>query len=138
VGAEGSWHEGPGSSDITIRYNRIIRCGAGSGSIAGASGIAADISGVVDTVAGIHKRLLIEGNIIEGFKGAACGIYIGNSEKVDVRYNVIVGCNKAVKVAHSRKVNVTDNTDTPDRSIFQNTIPHRKNGKGKKTVKTPV
>jgi hypothetical protein len=109
VGAESFWHEGLPSADITIRYNRIIRCGRGAGAQDGASGIAVKIDAPDTSVAGLHKRLLIEGNIIEGEDAERC-ISISQAEDVTVRYNELSGCREPVLVRHSGRVQVYANT----------------------------
>jgi len=112
VGAEASWHEGPASANITIRYNRIIRCGGGAGTV-GASGISVNVSAPDETVAGLHKNILIEGNIIEG-EQAEHGIFVSGAEDVTIRYNEIAGCATPVKIIHSTKVSVYANPGVAD------------------------
>lgn len=104
VSAEAGWHEGPGAANVTIRYNRIIRCGTGAGTFNGASGINVSVGGVGKNVPGIHKNILIEGNIIEGDTGAENGIYISGASDAVVRYNEIAGCKTPVKIEHSTRV----------------------------------
>ncbi len=112
VGAEGGWHEGPASADVTIRYNRILRCSGGAGSV-GASGIAVNIGAPNDKVPGLHQRLVIEGNIIEG-EHADYGIHISGASDVGVRYNEISGCETPVKIEHCTRVEVCSNPGVPD------------------------
>ena len=91
VGAEGAWHEGPASENVTIRYNRILRCGTGAGTVNGTCGVAVHVSAPDETVQGLHKHILIEGNIIEGEQSEK-GISISGAQDVIVRYNEISGC----------------------------------------------
>ena len=114
VSAEGGWHEGPGAANVVIRYNRIIRCGTGAGADNDACGINISVGGTDKIVPGIHKQILIEGNIIEGDTGAQNGIYISDACDVEVRYNEISGCKTPIKVEHSEKVNVHDNPGVGD------------------------
>ena len=109
IGAEAAWHEGLPSANVIVRNNRIIRCGRGAGTIDGASAIAVNIDAPEQNVPGLHKQLLIEGNIIEGENAEKC-ISISQAEDVTVRYNEISGCRQPVAVAHSERVQVESNT----------------------------
>ena len=111
VGAESYWHEGLPSANIIIRYNHIIRCGRGSGAQDGTSGIAVKIEAPDVTVPGLHKNLLIEGNIIEG-ENAERGISVSGAEDVIIRYNEITGCKIPVVVRYSDNVHVYSNKDS--------------------------
>ena len=91
IGAEGGWHEGPGSANVIIRNNRILRCGRGAGTQNGASGIAVNVKSEKPSKSGVHKNLLFENNIIEG-ENAKYGIYVTGAENVTIRYNQITGC----------------------------------------------
>jgi hypothetical protein len=108
VGAESWWHEGLPSADVVIRYNRIIRCGSGAGSQDGACGITVKVEAPNEKVAGLHKRLLIEGNIIEG-ENSNRGISISGADEVTVRNNEISGCKTPVHVQYSTNVKVYNN-----------------------------
>ncbi len=118
VGAEGNWHEGPASANVIIRNNRIIRCG-GPGTIDRASGIAVNIQAADKTIAGLHKRLVIEGNIIEG-DHAENGIYISGASNVVIRGNEISGCANPVAIHYSDDVKVYANPGVPD--LVQKTV----------------
>ncbi len=113
VGAEGSWHEGPTIENVTIRYNRIIRCGTGAGTIDGASGIAVSIGAEKADVPGLNKHILIEGNIIEG-ENAESGISVYGARDVTIRYNEISGCKAPVKISLSDDVKVYSNLGAAD------------------------
>ena len=113
VGAEGSWHEGPASENITIRYNRILRCGTGAGTIDQACGIAVSVGADKADVPGLHKHILIEGNIIEG-ENAQNGIAVSGAKDVVVRYNEIAGCKIPVNIRYSADVDVSSNPGVAD------------------------
>jgi nitrous oxidase accessory protein NosD len=110
IGAEGSWHEGPASADVRIRYNRIIDCGFGEGTQNHASGVAVNVKADRSDVPGIHKRILIEGNQIRVPDGTRHGIYVSGSEDVTIRYNQISGAEVPIEVQHSEEVNVYENS----------------------------
>jgi polygalacturonase len=103
IGAEGDWREGAGSANVTIRNNRILRCGRGDGTNDGACGIAINVKAPDNTVPGIHKNIVIEQNIIEG-ENAFTGISIQGAENVKLLNNRVTGCSKAVDVKFSTNV----------------------------------
>lgn len=113
VGAEGSWHEGPVSENVIIRYNRIIRCGTGPGTIDNACGITVSVGAQDTNLAGLHKHILIEGNIIEG-ENFGTGIYISGSDDVTIRNNEIAGCVNPLTVRYSSNVHVYSNKGIKD------------------------
>jgi hypothetical protein len=113
IGAEGGWHEGPTSANVTVRYNRIIRCSRGAGTIDDACGIAVSVGAPNDSVPGLHKHILIEGNMIEG-EHSKNGISISGASDVVVRYNEITGCTIPINVKHSDNVNVYSNPGVHD------------------------
>ncbi len=128
VGAEGSWHEGPASENVVIRYNRIIRCGTGAGTIAGTCGIAVHVGAPDATVPGLHKHILIEGNVIEGeltngeltggvsVEGGQVpkGISVSGADDVIIRYNEVTGCKTPLDIRFSENVRVYSNTGIAD------------------------
>ncbi len=91
IGAEGNWHEGPGSKNVIIRNNRILRCGRGDGTQNHASGISVNVKSAIPALSGVHKNLVFEGNIIEG-ENAKYGIYVTGADNVVIKYNQILGC----------------------------------------------
>ena len=91
VGAESSWHEGSHAKDVTITHNMIFGCGSGSGSQAGASGIAVVIEAPDTDKSFLHDNILIRDNMILG-EGNDCGIYVGNSSNVKVEGNRVMNC----------------------------------------------
>lgn len=108
VGAEGDWHEGPASQNVIIRNNRLIRCGKSLEGNDWACGVTVNVGAGQTNMAGLHKNLVIEGNIIEG-EDSENGIFISGAEKVVVRNNEISGCNRSVRVEHSTDVRLSGN-----------------------------
>jgi nitrous oxidase accessory protein NosD len=86
-----------------------VRCGRGGGTQNGTSGIAVKIDAPDTSVPGLHKRLLIEGNIIEGEDAERC-ILVSQAADAVVRYNELSGCKQPVAVEHSTGVQVYANT----------------------------
>lgn len=107
IGAEGDWREGPGSANIIIRNNHIIRCGSGDGANNGASGIAINAKAPNPSCKSIHKNILIEGNTIEG-ENSECGISVNNATGVIIRKNNITACKEKVIVNASQNVTIDD------------------------------
>ena len=108
IGAEGDWREGAGSANVIVRNNRILRCGRGAGTNDGACGIAINVKAPDDTVAGIHKNILIEGNIIEG-ENAAYGISVSGAQKVVIRNNAFIGCEQPIQTKFSKGLRIQNN-----------------------------
>jgi hypothetical protein len=109
VGAEGYWHEGPGSADVTIRNNRFLGCGRGEGTIQGASAIAVNVDAPRTDIPGVHRRILIEGNQIVGPPGRERGIFVSGAGDVTIRYNQIAGVQIPIEVRHSDEVVAYEN-----------------------------
>jgi hypothetical protein len=99
IGAEAGWKEGFTSTDVIVRNNKILNCAAG-------------ISVVLDakdrTTVGVHKRITIENNTIEG-DPTSDGISVNNAEDVTIRSNRIKGCKPGIKIQHARRVQITNN-----------------------------
>lgn len=108
IGAEGDWREGAGSANVIVRNNRILRCGRGAGTNDGACGIAINVKAPDETVAGIHKNILIEGNIIEG-ENSDCGISVSGAQKVVIRNNTFIGCKQPILSKFSKELNFQNN-----------------------------
>lgn len=109
IAAEGGWHEGPASAQVTIRNNRMLRCGwAMRGSVLDVCGVCVNIEAPVADTPGLHKDITIENNIIVG-EQSACGIYVACSANVNIRFNEISGCSQPVMVLHSSNVTVLEN-----------------------------
>jgi len=109
VAAEGSWREGVTAANIVIRNNRMIGNGRGAGAIDGTGGIAVGLDSDEQSVEGLHRGLLIEGNIIDSAGTDKC-ISISQADEVEIRYNELSGCRKPIDIRHSSHVNVHDNT----------------------------
>ena len=103
VGAEGNWHEGPGSTNVIIRNNRMIRCGGGAGDI-GSCGVTVNGGETV----GIHKNILIEGNIIESDNGDN-GMNLENIDGITVRYNEFAVSGNPYVISRSANVKIYSN-----------------------------
>ncbi len=108
IGAEGDWREGAGSQNVIVRNNRIIRCGRGDGANDGACAIAINVKAPDATVSGIHKNILIEGNLIEG-DDANYGISVSGAKNVIIRNNEFSGCKSPVNIRYSTGVNSENN-----------------------------
>ncbi len=107
IGAEGDWREGPGSANVTIRNNRIMRTGRGDATNNGACGIAVNVKAPDDTKAGIHKNIAIVQNIIEG-ENAEVGISIRGAKGVELKNNTFSSCQQKIEVRYTEKISVSD------------------------------
>ena len=85
-----------------------MRCGRGDGTNDGACAIAINVKAPDITVPGIHKNILIEGNLIEG-ENAACGIAVAGAENVIIRNNIFSGCEKPLRIRHSSGIKSINN-----------------------------
>ncbi|MCP4645485.1 MAG: right-handed parallel beta-helix repeat-containing protein [bacterium] len=108
VGAEGDWHEGAPTADLTIRNNRIVHCGLGHGTQNDACAIAINVKAQDTTVPGLHKRVLIEDNEIVGLN-AKRGIFASSVEGLTIRNNRFDGCDEPIHVEYSTSVQVCNN-----------------------------
>jgi len=108
IGAEGDWREGAGSANITIRNNRMIRCGRGDGTNDKACAIAVNVKAPDISVPGIHKNIIIEGNLIEG-EDAEYGISVSGAENVIIRNNEFTGCKTPFRVQYSAGLRFENN-----------------------------
>ncbi|MCF3107359.1 right-handed parallel beta-helix repeat-containing protein [Niabella sp. CC-SYL272] len=116
IGAEGDWREGPGSAGIVIRNNRFIRCGRGDGANGAATAIAINVKAPDATVPGIHKNIIIEGNIIEGEPGySVYGIAVAGAQGVEVRNNEFADCRYPWQVHYSKQVYFRNNYQKAER-----------------------
>ena len=106
IGAEGDWGEGITSEDVIVRNNVFTNCGIGGandGTIDGASAIAVHIKAKNTKVAGLHKRLLFENNIVTGgihaivVKGAADVTIRNNSFKEIEEQAIVIDASIRVK-----------------------------------------
>ncbi len=109
IAAEGGWREGVPARDVTIRHNRMIRCGHGQqGRIMGTCGVCVNIDADVTDTPGLHRGIRIKDNIILG-EGAAQGVYLSCARDVTVRNNEFAGCRETVTVCHCSRVTVEGN-----------------------------
>lgn len=108
IGAEGYWHEGPASENVRIRYNRILNTGTGAGTIDNTCGIAVSVQADNSNVSGLHKKILIEGNIIKGLDSEH-GISVLGAKDVVIRYNQITGCKKPINIKSSNQIEIYAN-----------------------------
>lgn len=109
VGAEGDWHESGPCEEVVIRRCRFIRNGRGVGTVDGACAVAVQLKAPRRGVSGIHGRIVIEDNRIEG-ESAARGVYITGATEAVVRRNTITGCTEQVKVEATHRTDVSANT----------------------------
>lgn len=109
IGAEGDWREGPGSANVIVRNNRILRCGRGDGTNDGACAIAINTKAPNKNCTKIHKNILIENNLIEG-DSAEFAISIMGASEVKVVNNTISGCKSPIHIQFSEKCKVENNT----------------------------
>jgi hypothetical protein len=107
IGAEGDWSEGPGSADVTIRYNRIIHCGYGEGTQNGAAGISVNVKAPGPLGPAVHRDLRIEGNQIVA-QSARYGIFVSGASDVLIRDNEYSGVEQSVEVTNSARVRIED------------------------------
>jgi len=105
IGAEGDWQEGPGSANVIVRNNRIQRTGRGDATNGGACGIAVNVKAKDRSVAGIHKHIIIQQNIIEG-ENSFTGISVKGADDVKILDNEISGCENKVVTEHSTNVEI--------------------------------
>jgi hypothetical protein len=103
IGAEGDWREGAGAANVVIRNNRIIRCGRGAGTNDNASAIAINVKAPDISTTGVHKNIIIEGNLIEG-ENAEYGISVFNAAQVIIRNNIFSHCKIPWNVRYSTNV----------------------------------
>ena len=124
IGAEGDWGEGVTSEDVIVRNNTFTNCGVGGsndGTIEGASAVAIHIKAEKKDVPGLHKRILIEGNIINGGER---GIVIKSASDVLVSNNVFNDIlEQAVYQNWSKRVKVVNNVGAKDFGLNQKVSP---------------
>ncbi len=104
-----AWWESVGSHDVIIRNNRFIDCRFERAYVSGVIECLAGLTG--QEAAGIHRRITVENNIIQGTDGNA--IRIGYADGAEIVNNVIDNANKeAIFIHNSRNVRVTGNKVT--------------------------
>ena len=105
-----TWWESIGSQDVIIRNNRFIDCRFERAYV---SGVIECLAGLREEKAspGIHRRITVANNIIQGTDGNA--IKIGYADGADIVNNVIDKSNKeAVFIYNSRNIRITGNKVT--------------------------
>ncbi|GAO44563.1 putative glycosidase [Flavihumibacter petaseus NBRC 106054] len=110
IGAEGDWREGPGSSNIIIRNNRIFRCGTGDGTNDQATAIAINVKASDISVPGVHQQIRIENNLIEG-EQSQYGISVSGAKNVMICNNTFYGCIHPLQVKYSSGVTFLNNKE---------------------------
>jgi len=110
IGAEGDWSEGPASQDVIVRNNIFNNCGIGGesdGTLEGASAVAIHVKAKDRTISGLHKRILIENNVIN--KGIHA-IVVKGAADVTIRNNRFNKIQQApIKVGASKRVKAYQN-----------------------------
>ncbi|MFD2791211.1 right-handed parallel beta-helix repeat-containing protein [Arenibacter sp. H213] len=110
LGVEGDWGEGPASEDVVISGNEFTNCGLGGandGTLDGASAIALHVKAKNTSVQGLHKRILIYDNTIDGGQHA---IVVRGSEDVTLRNNVFKNIDgDPIIIGSSKRVSAFDN-----------------------------
>lgn len=109
-----AWYESISADHVTIRDNRMRRCGYADGTYQNTSGVAIE-SGETDNSVGVHRRLTIECNRITGCGNT--GIAVMNADDVVVQGNTIEGCSVGIDVCASDHVQLMHNSmgDAPVR-----------------------
>ena len=111
IGTEGDWKEGPASHDVIVRNNTFTNCGIGGandGTMDGASAIAVHVKAKKTNVSGLHKRILIENNTVDGgvhaivIKGAE-DVLIQNNTFINIqKKTIITDASVRVKAIHNK------------------------------------
>ncbi|GAA3576072.1 glycosyl hydrolase family 28-related protein [Snuella lapsa] len=128
VGAEGDWGEGTASEDVIITDNVFNNCGLGGpndGTIEGASAVALHVKAPNKNIPGLHKRILIENNVVNGGKHA---IVIKSSEDITIRNNVFNNLTNApISVGTTTRLKAYNNHGTNTITIGndQPTLPNQ-------------
>lgn len=112
IGVEGDWGEGPASEDVVIENNEFVNCGLGGpgdGTMDGASAIALHVKAINTSVPGLHKRILIQNNTINGGMHA---ISVKGSEDVTLQDNIFFNIKeKPMIIGASRRIQVKENNE---------------------------
>jgi hypothetical protein len=101
------WGESIGTRQVVIRDNRILDCGDGSGTYAGASGIAVVTECAVPAI-GVHRDLEITGNEIAA-SGDSTAIVVRCASAVRVAGNRATGCARLLEVEQVDGLTATGN-----------------------------
>jgi parallel beta-helix repeat protein len=93
VAVEGKfWREAIGTRDVIVRDNTFFNCNGGPSRSWGVIAVFALLEGKGHRMgsAGVHRRLLVEGNRIAGTDN--CGIYVSSTDGAVIRGNRIRKC----------------------------------------------
>lgn len=91
IGAEGEWHEGPGSSDVIVRNNSFVDCGHGDGAQNKASAIAVNVKSSTPPKDSVHFRLSFQNNSIVG-RNSKYGIFVTGATDISIKNNSFSNC----------------------------------------------
>ncbi|MFM2089617.1 MAG: alpha,3-galactosidase [Planctomycetota bacterium] len=101
------WCESIGARRVRIHRNRILDCGTGTGTYAGACGIAV-LAECPVAVPGVHQDIEIHGNEIAG-DGTRVAISVRSARRVDIRGNRANGVTRLLDLDAAEEVSVVDN-----------------------------
>jgi len=103
-----TWWESIGSHDVIIRNNRFINCRFDPDVVRGVIECSTNPGSSEHAPAGVHQRITIENNIIQGTNANA--IKIGSADGVDIINNIIdQSKDEAILIYNSRNVRITGN-----------------------------
>ncbi|MFC1558438.1 right-handed parallel beta-helix repeat-containing protein [candidate division KSB1 bacterium] len=106
-----TWWESIGSHDIIIRNNRFLNCRFDPDVVRGVIECSTNPGSNQNAPAGVHQRIKIENNIIQGSNANA--IKIGSADGVVIHNNIIDQIkDEAILIYNSRNVRLTGNKIT--------------------------
>jgi len=112
-----TWWESIGSHDVIIRNNRFVNCRFDSDVVRGVIECLTNPGGQ-SAPPGVHQRITIENNIIQG--SGANAIKIGSADGVDIINNIIDNPkDEAILVYNSRNILVSGNKLTNSKVGFK-------------------
>lgn len=101
---------------MVVRGNTFLRCGKNDGLIDNASSVAVQVNAAKADVAGMHKRILIENNLVVG--GAPHAFSIRSAEDVTIRDNRFSDIPAdPIVIRDSHRVTVRGNAGAPDVAV---------------------
>ena len=102
-----TWRESIGSHDVIIRNNRFVNCRFNPDVVRGVIDCLTNPGGQ-SAPPGVHRRITIENNIIQGTDGIS--IKIGSVDGMVIANNIIdQPKNEAIFVYNSRNIQITGN-----------------------------
>jgi len=101
-----TWWESIGSHDVIIRNNRFVNCRFNLDVIRGVIECLTNPGGQ-SAPPGVHQRITIENNIIQGTDGIS--IKIGSVDGMVIANNIDQPKNEAIFVYNSRNIQITGN-----------------------------